>query len=440
MAKKNIFLAITLIFSFGCVLAQQKKSESVNNKNAGVTFFPADSTIQPASTSIIVYTEAGPGDQADKLITILNKKGVAAAKAGPGNNELNKAVQYLQTNAAAHKITAPKIGVLTVGAISRLPLTQYSPDFIAMINPGAISKNSVSSSVPLFIDENNENTESITRFYAARSKAGGKTDLHLHQQPVSDSVQASELVSWMDGFGLLKPISTEKTKAQQKREDWANFMKMIEDRLHNDWPWLKRYEVDNDKMPAPAKGEKRVIFLGNSITENWIDQDPEFFKTHNYINRGIGGQTTPQMLVRFREDVVNLHPQVVIILAGINDIAQNTGPSRIENVAGNIISMAEIAKAHNINVIFCSVLPAAAIPWRPGVDPVPLVIKLNAMLKDYAEKNKLEYVDYYSAVVDEKRAFKKDLAIDGLVHPNLAGYKIMEPLAEAAINKVLEVK
>jgi len=224
---------------------------------------------------------------------------------------------------------------------------------------------------------------------------------------------------------------------EQKKQDWENFQKMIEHRIHNDWPWLERYADDNQKLPPPANGERRVVFLGNSITENWINTDSAFFKDNKYINRGIGGQTTPQMLVRFREDVINLQPEVVVILAGINDIAGNTGPSKIENVAGNIFSMAELARVNHIKVVLSSVLPAAAFPWHLGIDPVQSIIKLNELLKAYADKNHLVYIDYYSATVTEDKSFKKDLTIDG-VHPNMAGYKVMEPLVEKAIGEAFK--
>ncbi|MDP9077863.1 MAG: SGNH/GDSL hydrolase family protein [Bacteroidota bacterium] len=229
----------------------------------------------------------------------------------------------------------------------------------------------------------------------------------------------------------------QQTEEQKKAEAWANFQKMVEERIHKDWAWIKRYEDDNEKLPPPATGEKRVVFLGNSITEGWINTDPGFFKGRPYINRGIGGQTTPQMLVRFREDVINLKPTVVVILAGINDIAENTGPSKIENVAGNIFSMAELAKAAHIKVVLSSVLPAIAFPWHPGIDPRPSITKLNELLKAYAQKNKLGYIDYYSAMVNADRGLKSEWATDG-VHPNLAGYKVMEPLAEVEIAKALK--
>jgi lysophospholipase L1-like esterase len=235
-----------------------------------------------------------------------------------------------------------------------------------------------------------------------------------------------------------KPVE-DKTEEQKKKEDWENFQKMIEHRIHNDWAWLERYDTDNQKLPPPAPGERRVVFLGNSITEGWINTDSAFFKGKNYVNRGIGGQTTPQMLVRFREDVINLKPEVVVILAGINDIAENTGPSKIENVAGNIFSMAELARVNHIKVILSSVLPASAFPWHPGINPVQSIIKLNELLKDYAEKNHLVYIDYYSATINQDKGFKKELTIDG-VHPNMAGYKVMEPLVEKAIHEALRQK
>lgn len=231
--------------------------------------------------------------------------------------------------------------------------------------------------------------------------------------------------------------SAAKTKAQQDSINWFNFQKMIEERVHKDWAFIKRFEDDNAKLGAPKPGEKRVVFMGNSITENWISTDPEYFKQHGYINRGIGGQTTPQMLVRFREDVINLKPDVVVILTGINDIAQNTGPIKLEDTFGNIASMAELAKANHIKVVFSSVLPAYTISWHPGIDPKPQIKQLNAMLKNYADKNSIAYIDYYSKMLADDGGIQKNLALEGL-HPNLAGYKVMEPLAEAVISKVLK--
>jgi len=206
-----------------------------------------------------------------------------------------------------------------------------------------------------------------------------------------------------------------------------------------DWPGLKRFHDDNIKLGEPAPGEKRVVFMGNSITDFWEKLSPEFFKNRPYIDRGYSGQTSPQMLLRFRADVIKLKPAVVLILAGTNDIAGNTGPSTLEMIEDNIISMAELAKANHIEPILCSVLPAAKFPWKPEVESIGKIIALNKMIKSYADKTGLIYVDYYSAMVDDHQGLKAEYSKDG-VHPTAEGYKAMEPLAEAAIAKALSRK
>lgn len=203
-----------------------------------------------------------------------------------------------------------------------------------------------------------------------------------------------------------------------------------------DWANLKRFQQENSELLLPKANEHRVIFMGNSITEGWLSIRPEFFKNKPYLNRGISGQTTPQMLLRFRQDVINLKPSTVVLLAGINDIAENTGPSTIEMIANNIISMAELAKANQIKVIICSVLPANNFPWRKGIKPAEKVRKLNVILQLYSYKNKLAYVDYYSAMVNDSHGLKKELGEDG-IHPNKNGYLIMEPILEKAIKKYI---
>ena len=203
-----------------------------------------------------------------------------------------------------------------------------------------------------------------------------------------------------------------------------------------DWANLKRFQQENSELMLAKAHEHRVVFMGNSITEGWLSIRPEFFKNKPYINRGISGQTTPQMLVRFRQDVIHLKPSTVVLLAGINDIAENTGPSTIEMIANNIVSMAELAKANHINVIICSVLPANKFPWREGLKPAEKVIKLNALLQSYSKKHKLAYVDYYSAMVNDSHGLKKELGEDG-IHPNKNGYLIMEPILEKAIKKYI---
>lgn len=206
-----------------------------------------------------------------------------------------------------------------------------------------------------------------------------------------------------------------------------------------DWANTSRFKDDNAKLGLPGSGEKRVVFMGNSITEGWIRTSPEFFTGKSYVNRGISGQTTPQMLVRFRPDVINLKPALVVILAGTNDIAGNTGPSTLEMIMDNLISMCELAKANKIKVVLSSVLPAFDYPWKPGMQPVEKIAALNAMIKNYADQNGIVYLDYYSAMADERKGLPKELSGDG-VHPNKKGYDVMAPLAEAAIKKALGTK
>ena len=208
--------------------------------------------------------------------------------------------------------------------------------------------------------------------------------------------------------------------------------------LHaQDWANLNRYKTDNENIGLPKPGEKRVVFMGNSITEGWGNTFPDFFSANNYINRGISGQTTPQMLIRFRADVIHLKPAAVVILAGTNDIAGNTGPSTLEMIADNIFSMAELAKSNGIKVILCSVLPVYDYPWKPGLNPAEKIVTLNNMIKEYAHKKGFIYLDYFSAMVDDRKGMQAEFSKDG-VHPNEAGFKVMMPLSTKAILKALK--
>ena len=215
-----------------------------------------------------------------------------------------------------------------------------------------------------------------------------------------------------------------------------------------DWPDLSRYREANATVAAAAKSVARVVFLGDSITEGWSrPQFGGFFPDKPYLNRGISGQTTPQMLVRFREDVIALHPEAVVILAGTNDIAGNTGPMTLEETEGNLESMAELARAHGIRVIFSAVMPVTdAVPGSDGKKqaqtekrPLEKILTLNQWIKEYAKAHEHGYIDYYSAMVDEKGFLKTEMTYDGL-HPNAAGYMVMSPLAEKAIKEALAKK
>jgi len=208
-----------------------------------------------------------------------------------------------------------------------------------------------------------------------------------------------------------------------------------------DWAKLGRYASANQQLAAPMAGTPRVVLLGNSITDAWPTTDPAFFagKPYEYIGRGISGQTSPQMLVRFRQDVLELRPAVVAILAGANDIAENTGPYNPHATLNNIISMAELARANGVRVVLCSVLPAADFWWRKGLNPAPKIVALNEQIKAYARQQRFVYLDYHTAMADERQGLPATYATDG-VHPILAGYLVMEPLLQQAIATALKHK
>ena len=194
--------------------------------------------------------------------------------------------------------------------------------------------------------------------------------------------------------------------------------------LAQDWPQLSYYQKANELLKTSEKPIK-AVFFGDSITEGWPQFNPSFFDSNNFVGRGIGGQTTPQLLLRFRQDVLGLRPKKVIFLAGINDIAENTGPISIEAIMGNIKGMTEMAKANEVEMVLCAVLPANSFPWRPSIIPTRKVIKLNQMIKAYAQENNLIYIDYYNHMVDDEQGLISTLGYD-TVHPNKAGYALME--------------
>tara|TARA_B100000963_G_scaffold14485_1_gene11118 strand:+ start:2018 stop:2662 length:645 start_codon:yes stop_codon:yes gene_type:complete len=203
-----------------------------------------------------------------------------------------------------------------------------------------------------------------------------------------------------------------------------------------DWPNFKQFEELNTKLPEMKKNKNRVVFMGNSITIGWLQTNPNFFKDKDYVNRGISGQTTPQMLVRFRADVVDINADVVVILAGTNDIAGNTGPVTLKMIANNLKSMTEIAQANGIKVILCSVLPAYDYPWSPDKKPNIKIPKLNSMIKDFAKESGAFYLDYFKALNDGNNGIIKEYSNDG-VHLTAKGYHVLEPMLEKALEKVL---
>ena len=213
-----------------------------------------------------------------------------------------------------------------------------------------------------------------------------------------------------------------------------------------DWPQLARYRDQNRTLAAPAAGDTRIVFMGDSITDNW--QQPRystFFQDKRRVDRGISGQTTPQMLIRFRPDVIELNPKVVVILAGTNDIAANTGPMTDEEIERNIESMAELAKVHGIKVVLSSILPTSGYHTAPNGNPqtnqrpMDRIKAINAWMKRYADANGHVYLDYFAPMLDGNGVMKTELTADDL-HPNADGYKIMEPLVEAAIQRALAAR
>jgi lysophospholipase L1-like esterase len=214
------------------------------------------------------------------------------------------------------------------------------------------------------------------------------------------------------------------------------FIGMSETSFAQDWANLAKYETENSQLPPKQSGKKRIVLMGDSITEFWSQIQPDFFTNPSYINRGISGQTTSQMLIRFRPDAINLQPDVIVILAGVNDVAGNTGPTTPEKILNNIKSMVELAKANAIKVILCSVLPANNFYWRPNEKAAETIIQLNQLIQSYANQKHIVYIDYHSAMADTKKGLSKEFSNDG-VHPNLTGYQTMKPLLEKAIQQIL---
>jgi len=361
-----------------------------------------------------------------------------------------EAISYVRRHASEYNIDADKIGIMgfsaggTVTASSAFGYTtDNKPNFVAPIYaffPDNMQSTVADDAPPMFIvaasDDNLGLAPHSVSLYNKWLAAKHPAELHLYVKGGHGFGMRKQNIptdNWIERFGdWLSVMNIAKSAASLN----AQQVEWMQGTL-KDWPNIKRYDEANQKLLSQPADKNRVVFMGNSITDGWINNDPDFFSKNPYVDRGISGQTTPQMLVRFREDVIALKPAAVVILAGINDIAQNTGYIRPQDTYGNIISMAELAKANNITPIICSILPAYDFPWRPGLQPAEKVIAINKMLKDYAGKNKIVYVDYFSAMKDERNGLPQSLSKDG-VHPTLDGYKIMEPLVQKGIAEALK--
>lgn len=246
---------------------------------------------------------------------------------------------------------------------------------------------------------------------------------------------------WLTAALLLTGLASQAQQPASSTPPPTEQQRRQEEQFHTDWAGLARYAPANEQLPAPTPGRPRVVLMGNSITDVWPRADSAFFatKTYEYVGRGIGGQVSGQMLLRFWPDVLALRPAVVAIMAGINDIAQNQGLYNPTATLHNILAMAELAQAHGIRVVLCSVLPAYDFPWRPGLQPAPKVLALNQQLRAYADQHHLVYLDYHTALADDRQGLPPALAKDG-VHPTLAGYRLMEPLLQQAVARALRHK
>lgn len=362
------------------------------------------------------------------------------------------AVNWVRSHAAEYNLQPNQVGIMgfsaggTVAASAAFNYTaDNKPAFTAPIYaymPPQLMSTVEADAPPLFaVAATNDGlglAPHSVNLYSTWLAAKQPAELHMyvqgdhgfgmHRQNLPTDSWIERFGDWLHVMGFAKGANA--ITAQQA----AGMQNMLKD-----WPNMQRYSASNKEVVMNSNKSPRVVFMGNSITEGWMGADSLFFTQNNYIDRGISGQTTPQMLLRFRQDVIDLKPAAVVILAGINDIAQNTGYIPLEHTFGNIVSMAQLARANGIKVVISSVLPAYDFPWRPGLQPADKVVKLNAMLKDYTSKNGMVYLDYFSAMADDRNGLPKELAYDG-IHPTLAGYKLMEPLVQKAIDEAIKRK
>lgn len=369
-----------------------------------------------------------------------------------------KAIEYVRSHAAGYNINPKRIGFMGFsagGTVTMGTVFNYTaanrPDFAAPIYPymNALKKQDIPTDAPpLFICAASDDQLGLaphsTKLYNAWIGAKKEAELHMYEkgghgfgmrrQNIPTDTWIERFGDWLELHGLLRAENQTGPRAQMSSQQGKQLQQAADERARTDWAYLKRYQDENGRLAATKKGEKRVVFLGSSRIENWRRYDSSFFIANNYLDRGVSGQTSPQMLLRFRQDVIDLKPAAVVFLGGSNDIAQNTGPTTIEQIAANVETIAELAKAHGIKFILCSELPVYDYPWRPGLEPAEKIVALNRLYKTYAEKNNITYVNLYPLLVDERGGMKKELTTDG-VHPNLQGYKLMEPLVQRAVAK-----
>jgi len=469
-------------------------SPTANNTGAAVVVFPGGAyhilAIDLEGTEVCQWLNAAG------VTCVLLKYRVPDTgpypKSSAALQDAQRALGIVRSHAAEWHIDPHRIGVLGFSAGAHLAAAlsthfdtrlydpvdatdQLScrPDFAVIVYPGylAISEQNFAPNADIHVSDKTPPTfivqaeddpvhvENATVYFETLKNAKVPAELHIYAEgghgyglrrtalPVTGWPKLVE--TWLGTIQML-PASASASQEQLPAEVAAALNRLTAyqisqlERVYNDWAFLAKYRDANKELPAPAPGEMRVVFMGDSITEGWgqpgATPPPDraaFFPGKPYVNRGISGQTTPQMLVRFRQDVIDLKPKAVVVLAGINDIAENTGKMTLEETEGNIASMSEIARANGIRPVLCSVLPASDFRWHPGLEPAPKVRALNAWIKEYATKNGFAYVDYYTKMTNREGGLGPELSPDG-VHPNKAGYEIMAPIAEAGIAAALK--
>lgn len=372
-----------------------------------------------------------------------------------------QAVKYVREHAEAFGVNPNRIGLMGFSAGGTVTVSaayqatdENRPNFIAPIYPytkAALGTTVPTTPTPMFVAVASDDKMFVTQsmdLYQKWVSSNQAAELHVYEsgghgfgmkrQSLASDAWPKDFENWLTMHHLL--IRQEQAE-QWKRTgirlaDVARWQEENEERLRSDWGYLKRYQTENQNLPAPKQGQPRVVFMGDSITEGWVAAAPAFFAENGYLGRGISGQTTPQALVRFRQDVLDLKPAATVILLGTNDIAQNTGYISPQQTLANIASMAELAATNGIKVILCAILPAYDFPWRPGMKPADKVLELNEMIKAYAKQKGFIYVDYHTAMKDNRNGLPLVFAEDG-IHPNLKGYKVMEALVKPAITAAL---
>ncbi len=372
------------------------------------------------------------------------------------------AVQYVRDHAQEMDIDPRKIGFMGFSAGGTLTMSvvyngtdSNRPNFVAPIyayEPAVIGSTPPSVQTPIFVavagDDQLGMMPMSINIYKKWFDAKHPAELHVYQkgghgfgmrkQNLPTDTWYERFGEWLKLQGYLKKLYPNKYEKLYGEESVAQYAIQQVEQMKVDFGNLAKFKEANKTIAPPKPNENRVVFLGNSITEGWIRDDSMFFIKNNYISRGISGQTSTQLLLRFRQDVVALKPKAVVLHIGTNDVAENTGAYDPEFTIGNMQSMVEIAKANGIKVVLGSVLPATKFEWHLSLgDRSAMIVDLNKRIKAYADKNKIPYIDYHTAMKNDKNGMNSDLAEDG-VHPTIKGFKIMETLVEQGINKVLQ--